>query len=107
MRAFIDDEINCVQRYQHARSFATNAYRSAGDSESLVRSGLDHNRPDGYTHTEQIISSIDSTRPISCRHIVESGYDCRNYKDQLECCKYSTSITSPYSLALRLHKAGK
>ena len=107
MRAFINDDTNCETRYPHARAFATNAYRTSGDSRELVRTGLDCGRPSGYTHTDPIMSTIDSTRPISCRYIVESGYDCPKYNRNLECCRYATSITSPYSLALQLQRVGK
>lgn len=106
MRAFINDDINCETRYLHARAFATNAYRTSGDSKGFIRTGLDYGRQSGYIHTDQIMDTIDSTRPISCRYIVESGYKCPKYNELLECCTYATSITSPYSLALQLQRVG-
>ncbi len=107
MQDFVTDKIQTEHRYYLARAFATNAYRTQGDAEDFVREGLDMNYPTGYTHTEDIIDKLPPTRPISCRYIVDHGYDCARFNEMGNCCMKATTIRSPYSLALALLKGGK
>lgn len=107
MQDFVADEIHTEHRYYLARAFATNAYRTQGDAEDFVREGLDMNYPGGYTHTEDIIDKLPPTRPISCRYIVDQGYDCAHFNERGNCCMKATTIRSPYSLGLALLKGGK
>lgn len=107
MRDFASNNLNVDHRYQHARAFANNAYRTSGDSLNLVTAGLNNTDTGNYQHTDTIVDGIESSKPLTCQHIVESGYPCSNYKQFTKACAYGYSIRTPYSLALKLHKGGK
>jgi len=93
-------------RYPLARAFATNAYRTAGDSESFTAEGLDANHPDDYLHRDKIISTLPGSRPLSCRQIVSDGFDCPHFKKHGGDCKLMYGTYSPFALALRIKRKG-
>jgi len=107
MRNFASNNLNVDHRYQHARAFANNAYRTSSDSLNLVTDGLNNTDTGNYQHTDTIIDGLESSKPLTCQHIVESGYPCSNYRKFMKRCAHGYSIRTPYSLALKLHKGGK
>jgi hypothetical protein len=107
MRDFASNNLNVDHRYQHARAFANNAYRTSGDSLNLVTAGLNNTDTGNYQHTDIITDGLEHSKPLTCQHIVESGYLCSNFKQFTKTCAHGYSIRTPYSLALKLHKGGK
>ncbi|SHJ32410.1 hypothetical protein [Cycloclasticus pugetii] len=107
MRDFASNNLNIDHRYQHARAFANNAYRTSGDSLNLVIEGLNNTDTGDYQHTDTIVDGLENSKPLTCQHIIESGYPCSNYKQFTKGCAHGYSIRTPYSLALKLHKGGK
>lgn len=104
MRWFVNEPSIGTGRYEAARAFATNLYRSTGDSIDLVRQGLNANRPSGYVHAENIIQGLPSSRPISCAHIYSSAFPCPKFDTARGVCTLARGAKSPYRLGIHFKR---
>lgn len=85
------------ERYEQTRAFAHNLRRVATDDwEGL----LDQHIPSDFPYTDAIVSSADTSRPITCEHIYRGVYRCPRFNPETGTCRVNNHSKTPYSLAL-------
>lgn len=104
MRWFVAVPNIAPGRYDAARAFATNAFRTAGDSEGFVREGLDANRPGGYEHSEAIVRTLAASRPITCQRIYETAFRCPQMDPDTGLCRRAPGVRTPFGLGMHFHR---
>jgi hypothetical protein len=103
MRWFVTKPSIGSGRYDAARAFATNAFRSAGNSVQFVRDGLDANRKGGYENADKIMATLPATLPITCRQLY-SSFPCPQMNTVTGLCRRAPGVRTPFGLAMQMHR---
>lgn len=77
-------------RYGYARAYASNVANSDANKEQ---------RSLGPNYLLQDDIYATTSKPLTCKYIVHSGYKCPFYNKPLNCCNHNMKSTSPYGLA--------